>query len=98
MGLARDDAAVVVDAGRSALRDRIVEEVHRFLESVPEVDLATVYQTLSGQMGIHTVLHIAEAISTGLLRGEIEMEPRIVASGGQSVVYLRRAARRRSAA
>lgn len=92
--LARDPEAGAPATVQAELRERVIAEVYRFLESVPEADLGTVYRTLVNSMGAHVVPHIASAISDGLRRGEIEMEPRVLAPDVPPVAFVRRGTKR----
>lgn len=95
MGLPGDEVGSSED--RAALHARVVNEVARLLDAVPEVDLATVYRTLVGLMGAHVVPHIAEAVGAGLRDGGIQMDTRVVNPRAPAVAFVRRGPGRRAA-
>lgn len=83
-----EDGAIA--SGDPDLRDRVIDELTRFLAAAPEVELAAVYRRLVGRLGAHVVPHIGEAIEALRRSGDLELEPATPAASGPVSASVRR--------
>lgn len=72
-----------------SLRERVDRELAVFLATVGEVDIATIYRTMVDVMGVEAMPHIAAVIGSGLRRGTLALEPRVVARDAPAVPFVR---------